>query len=335
MEVSCALCRRPSKLRFERLLCDVDRVVEFIAPTGSVAKRALSSTLKPLSDVQVGEANIRLVYHRLSEAPSASDIEWVVRQSGHLDIGHRGGMAFMLSYCQSKAWFDLANDGPHTLHVARAPSISTERFQHTVLHAFLPNALTCWGMPMLHAACVVVDGHAVLLSGPSSAGKSTLAAGFLRRGGVVLSDDVIRVERDSSGFVAYPSYGGSRLRSGSFLLDGARRRGRPGKFGLPKFRVGTDIAVVGDRFPVAAMLFLGRSRSPRPTLEPLAGGELLNEWLDATFVQALPRERFAREAFALVGGLARDIPAWRLRYKRSAPHFDQLLDGVIEIVRRL
>jgi hypothetical protein len=190
-------------------------------------------------------------------------------------------------------------------------------------------------MPVLHAACAVIDGRAVLLSGPSSSGKSTLAAGFLRRGGVVLSDDVIRVERDGSGFIAYPSYGGARLRSGSFLLDRTRRRGRAGQFGLPKYRVGTDIALTGDHFPVAAMLFLGRSRSPRPTLEPLAGGELLNEWLDATFVQALPRERFAREAFALVGGLARDIPAWRLRYKRSAPHFDQLLDGVIEIVRRL
>ncbi len=278
---------------------------------------------------------VRFVHHSAYEAPTMAGADWFIRNSYHLDFATRGGTMLLASYCGSLAWFDVSATGSCTLHIARAPSISTERFQHTVLHAFLPNALTCWGMPMLHAACVVVDGRAVLLSGPSSAGKSTLAAGFLRRGGVVLSDDVIRVERDSSGFVAYPSYGGSRLRSGSFLLDGARRRGRPGKFGLPKFRVGTDIAVVGDRFPVAAMLFLGRSRSPRPTLEPLAGGELLNEWLDATFVQALPRERFAREAFALVGGLARDIPAWRLRYKRSAPHFDQLLDGVIEIVRRL
>ncbi|MBS0314498.1 MAG: hypothetical protein JSS05_09965 [Proteobacteria bacterium] len=261
--------------------------------------------------------------------------DWFIRDSRHLDFAMRGDTMLLASYCGSLAWFDVKATGEHTLHVARAPSISTERFNHTALHAFLPNALTCWGMPMLHAACVVVDGRAVLLSGPSSAGKSTLAAGFLRRGDAVLSDDVIRVERDGAGFVAYPSYGGARLRSGSFLLDGTPRRGRANKFGLPKFRIGTDVAVPQERFPVAAMLFLGHSRSPRPTLEPLAGGELMNEWLDASFVQALPRDRFARDAFTLVGGFARGIPAWRLRYKRSVRHFDGLLDGIVELVRVL
>ncbi|MCZ2135346.1 MAG: hypothetical protein LC098_07965 [Burkholderiales bacterium] len=261
--------------------------------------------------------------------------DWFFRDSRHLDFAMHGTTVLLASYCGSLAWFDTTAAGEHTLHLARAPSISTERFNHTVLHAFLPNALTCWGMPMLHAACVVVDGRAVLLSGASTAGKSTLAAGFLRRGDVVLSDDVIRVERDGAGFVAYPSYGGARLRSGSFLLDGTPRRGRANKFGLPKFRIGTDVAVPQTRFPVAAMLFLGHSRSPRPTLEPLAGGELMNEWLDASFVQALPRERFARDAFTLVSGFARGIPAWRLRYKRSAQHFDGLLDGIVELVRAL
>lgn len=45
----------------------------------------------------------------------------------------------------------------------------------------------------LHAGAVSVDGGAVLFAGPSSIGKSTLAAGFQKRGCPILADDVCAV----------------------------------------------------------------------------------------------------------------------------------------------
>ncbi|MGE4323907.1 MAG: HPr kinase/phosphorylase [Sphingobium sp.] len=47
-------------------------------------------------------------------------------------------------------------------------------------------AISC---EMLHATCVAIDGHAVLLSGASGMGKSDLALRLIDRGAVLVSDD--------------------------------------------------------------------------------------------------------------------------------------------------
>lgn len=282
-------------------------------------------------------AQYRIAQRPGADAPKPALADWVARGSGHLDVAQCGQVTLLVSYCGSRAWLDVATDGSRlpTVFVARASSISADRFTHTVLHSFLPNALTSWGHLTLHAACVVVDGRALLLSGLSGSGKSTLAAGAMARGWQVLSDDVIRIASAKDGYVVYPGYPGARLRSGSFLLPAPKGAHRIGRFGLPKHRIRTDAVMGTEPYPVAGVFFLGRSLSPVPALESLSGGELLDEWLNAAFVQAIPRERFARYTFETVGALARNIPAYRLRYKRSARHFDQLLDGIVELARGL
>ena len=270
-------------------------------------------------------------------APDPADDQWIMKGSGHLDVAffESGNHVLLRSYCGSQAWFSLDDSAPRRLFISRAPSISSARFQHTALHAFVPHALACWGHDILHATTVVVDGRALLLSGPSGSGKSTLAAGFLQRGDIVLSEDIVRVSRRAQGYEAFASYPGVRLRTGSFLLSSEGRAGRRGTFGLPKHRVMTNVSPASDAVPVLGMFFLARSRSPYPTLDRLAGGTLLDEWLGATFLGALPKRRFAREAFAIGTRLARDIPAYRLSYKRSPQHFRDLLDEIVNVARSL
>jgi len=50
----------------------------------------------------------------------------------------------------------------------------------------------------LHASAVQVDGKTVLFIGPSSIGKSTLAAGFQKQGYPILADDVCAVTADGN-----------------------------------------------------------------------------------------------------------------------------------------
>ncbi|WP_033919824.1 HPr kinase/phosphorylase [Sphingomonas sp. 37zxx] len=51
------------------------------------------------------------------------------------------------------------------------------------------HAVTQLSSDTLHASCVAIDGHAVLIEGPSGSGKSDLTLRLIDRGAVLVSDD--------------------------------------------------------------------------------------------------------------------------------------------------
>lgn len=55
---------------------------------------------------------------------------------------------------------------------------------------------------MLHATSVAIDGHAVLIEGPSGSGKSDLALRLIDRGAKLVADDRTLVVRTPAGLVA-------------------------------------------------------------------------------------------------------------------------------------
>ncbi len=61
------------------------------------------------------------------------------------------------------------------------------------------------GVACLHASAVVVDGAAVAFLGPKGQGKSSMAAGLLRRGASLLTDDVLPLEEQADGIYGRPS----------------------------------------------------------------------------------------------------------------------------------
>jgi serine kinase of HPr protein (carbohydrate metabolism regulator) len=54
----------------------------------------------------------------------------------------------------------------------------------------------------VHATCVAVDGHAILLCGRSGSGKSDLALRLIDRGAVLVSDDYTILQRSGDQLIA-------------------------------------------------------------------------------------------------------------------------------------
>lgn len=54
----------------------------------------------------------------------------------------------------------------------------------------------------IHASCVAINGHAVLISGASGSGKSDLALRLLDRGAPLVSDDYTLLRRDGDRLMA-------------------------------------------------------------------------------------------------------------------------------------
>jgi hypothetical protein len=67
------------------------------------------------------------------------------------------------------------------------------------------------GVVPVHAATVEIDGEAVMMTGASGTGKSTLAAAFLRHGYRVLSDDIAPLMRSADGVRVMPAVRRIRL----------------------------------------------------------------------------------------------------------------------------
>lgn len=211
---------------------------------------------------------------------------------------------------------------------APAPDEPRELFERTLSNNWLPNVLSANGHIMLHAACIRIGGHLILICGDSGAGKSTLAAGFGAQGLEVYADDVTRVEHKSKfGYLGFQSYPGIHLRQSSFFgtkhVDPSQPKGAKRWLEISNFK--RDAPAL----PIAAMYFISRQRSPHPTIQPFTFAIGLQHWIKTLFMDAAPREQRATQALTRAAGLSASIPAFHLRYRRSEKHFDKLIGEII------
>lgn len=80
---------------------------------------------------------------------------------------------------------------------------ASARFANLVVADLLRFALPFYGVSLLHAACVVVDGRGVLLCGPSGAGKSLLAVSLIEQGAQLVADDNVALRDTPSGLQCF------------------------------------------------------------------------------------------------------------------------------------
>ena len=80
-----------------------------------------------------------------------------------------------------------------------------------LLGAGLGTALHLRGVPLLHGAAVVIRGNAVLVSGHSGMGKSTLTAMLVRAGLPLLTEDLAPLKFSDHEFFILPGYPGLQL----------------------------------------------------------------------------------------------------------------------------
>lgn len=289
----------------------------------------------PVADSAANQV-MALVRARLASIPSPRRGNFLVRSSGGISVGKVANGIVFDSYCGSRSLLiESPQDGTATptLQIARAPSISTTRFNHTVMHSFIPHALTAMGYMFLHAACVEIGGRGVLIAGDGGRGKSTIAAGFSRRGLRVLSEDVVRVDVVGGKLRAYPSYSGSRLRSDSFMLAPQLQRKKSGRFGLPKHRLDLSPSVANPRIDdspvlVSDALFLVPGQSVSGRVELLTHIGTLQHLLKHGLIAGAGNERFVQSWLpSMMDGLTA-VRGGTLSFRKSPEHFESLLDTI-------
>ncbi len=285
------------------------------------------------------DADILFRKVRAADLPSPTRGQWITKNSCGISVASGEYGTLVRSYCGSNVLIPAANltKDAQPILISRGRAISTTRFNHTILHAFVPQIMALRGEFVLHTTSVVIDGHCFLFAGDSGMGKSTLAGGFARLGYTIYSEDIAKIDFNSRALPhAYPSYPGVRLRGNSFLLPEDKRTNAQGRFGLPKFRVNIATSVSSEpALPVKAIFFLRRGRTVGPRFHRITPMQAIKLYLKSSFLQAFPNKTRSRIAFAQSIKFASSIPAFELSYLRSAEHFSPLLDALVKYAQAL
>lgn len=173
--------------------------------------------------------------------------------------------------------------------------------RHLALDQVMPLVLKLRGQEPLHASAIATPAGICAFLGPGGAGKSTLAAAFLRRGFAVISDDCLPIADRDGVFTAVPAYPGVRL------WDDTRKRRW-----VPPHAVATFPA--GDQ-PLKRIYRVTRAsgaHARRAGVESMRARDAVMELVSSTFRFDERDRRAMRRELQLWVQLARAVPTRRL-----------------------
>lgn len=200
-----------------------------------------------------------------------------------------------------------------------AAGVARDALRHLILDHVLPLALSQQGRHVLHATAVETDWGVCAFTGPAGAGKSTLAASFLRKGYPVLCDDCLVLRDDGGRIEALPAYAQVRLRPDSFaVLRQGLTQVPPANDASGKCRISArrNPAPFPDSpRPLAGIYLLSDRRlAPQalPKLVPMEGHAGFMALLAASFtLDASDKARLERQ-FDFLSGLPARVPVKQL-----------------------
>lgn len=218
---------------------------------------------------------------------------------------------------------------------------SWEAFQTYLLGQVLSYALIKRGLEPIHATVVVTGSGALALLGDCGYGKSSLAAGFLRAGGRLLTDDLLLLEEKNGGLLAYPSFPRIKLfpETNKSILgreaDGSLMNPYTRKLVIP---LGPN-QFCSTPQPLKAILVLRpphpRSPSRRVTIRRLTPRQAHLALHANTFNTQVTEPARLQRLFRLAERVAAAVPCKSLSYPRDLNRLPEVVETILANLKRM
>jgi len=181
----------------------------------------------------------------------------------------------------------------------------------------------------LHAGAIVVNGKSVIFAGPSGVGKSTLTAGFQRRGYPFLADDVCAITTCNGHIAVIPGFPRLKLWADALKkLDTDRNELKSVRWGgnLEKYFLPVE-NVCYSPVPVHSVFVLETTYTDRMEITALKGGQKIDPIIDSTyrlrFLKGLEKET---DHFKQCAAVATKAAVYRAIYSNKRFLLDELMD---------
>jgi hypothetical protein len=204
---------------------------------------------------------------------------------------------------------------------------SSSDWPDVVVRRILPRIAQWHGRVALHASTIADARSAIVLLGPSQAGKSTLAAAMRGRGWRVLSDDISLFDADRTSASAFPTTAGVCLWPDSLsAIVGPGVAGRRVAGHAAKQWVGEGHDSPERACPVSALVLLDPRDDGDASLDrvdPASAAMCAGQQM----VVFNPNDAVGlSRAWAAIGRLVTAVPMFRCRYRRDYDRLAELVD---------
>jgi hypothetical protein len=221
-------------------------------------------------------------------------------------VAHAAGVGYLLRLpCHGRFLVDASGTD-----VLCEPSPDHEHWSDGLAIQALPLACTLRGLEPFHASGVSIQDQALMITGPVTSGKSSLAAWLVRGGATLLSDDVVAVDLIDGVVRAHPGGRWLRLRSpeAEMLSAGRGRWPRPAESRRGRSRFEAPVSD-GARPLRAIYLIAPTSEEHEPIAQLPASGVAL---LAATYNLSVREPKRLQRQLQLLHQLASRVPLFRL-----------------------
>ncbi len=211
------------------------------------------------------------------------------------------------------------------IRVDAAETEDADNVAHLVVDHVIPRWLALHGDLVLHAGSVVSPrGHVVAFIGDPGRGKSSITTALGRAGWPVLGDDACRLVRHHDGWLAHPSYPGTRLLSDSrqALVPGAASSPMTG--GADKHRVVAGVPHAEAAARLGLVVEIGGERDT-VAAHALSFSQATASLTRHSFFLAPRLDELAPRAFSLSSALAADVPCLALEFPRRWDVYPELI----------
>jgi hypothetical protein len=266
-----------------------------------------STVAEPPSRIGLDPAELRRRWEALGATPKrVREIRFGEALQRSIDFAEPAGY---LLWARDFGRVLISPDGAELLC---EPDPANENWARIVSAQALPLAATLRGLEVMHASGVVLDGRAVIITGPPGAGKSSLAAALVRVGGRLLSDDAVALALDDGTLIAHAGSLALQLRVTEHERLCAEERaalGRPA--GVIEGKRRYLSADSPQAAPLEGVFLLERSAA-EPAVEPLGAVDPF-ELIASTFNLSVRTPERLRRQLDVVSAIAANGLAHRLR----------------------